>query len=226
MSLRCALRLVALTAAATVLSADPWAATFSRGATSGTQLPKDPAEAMAIFEGNIEEWDKGPVSYLFLPEELEEWKELETNEERREFIQWFWDRRDDDLRNSRNPFKEGFYTRIATGNRRFTEFPRGWKSDRGRVWIILGPPDSAVTDFATDFSNELEIWTYNTYGGILRSASSLGEMQVAFIQGGVGIREIYGGIAPGVWPQYVLRAFNIIKRALIENPSLKRQQRR
>ncbi len=221
MSLRHTFRLVALTAAAAVLSAGPWSATFSRGATSGTQMPTDPAEAMAVFEGgDVEKWANGPVSYLFLREELEEWKELETDEERGEFIQWFWDRRDDDLRDREHPFKEGFYTRVATSNQRFSEFPRGWKSDRGRVWIILGRPDSLTSNRGA----ELEIWTYNTYGGILRSSSNMGEMQVAFIRVGVGNREIYGGIASGVWPPYLLSAFRIVNRALIENPSLKRGQ--
>lgn len=220
MSLRCVFRLVALTATATVLSAGPWAATFSRGATPGMQMPTDPAEAMAVFEGDMEKWNNGPVSYLFLPDELDAWKELETDEERREFIQWFWDRRDDDLRDRQHPFKEGFYTRVATSNQRFSEFPRGWKSDRGRVWIILGRPDALTTNRAA----ELEVWTYNTYGGILRSSSNMGEMQVAFIRVGVGNREIYGGIAPGVWPPYLLSAFNIVNRALIENPSLEREQ--
>ena len=220
MSLRRAFSLVALTAAAAVLSAGPSAATFSRGATSGTQMPTDPEEAMPFFEGDVEEWANGPVSYLFLREELEEWKELETDEERREFIQWFWDRRDDDLRDRQHPFRAGFYTRVATANQRFSGFPRGWRSDRGRVWIILGRPDSLSTDFATD----LEIWTYHTYGGILRSSSSMGEMQVGFIRVGVGNREIYGGIGPGIWPAYLTAAFNIVNRALIENPSLKRGQ--
>jgi len=184
------------------------------------QMPTDPAEAMAVFEGDMEKWNNGPVSYLFLPDELDAWKELDTDEERREFIQWFWDRRDDDLRDRQHPFKEGFYTRVATSNQRFSEFPRGWKSDRGRVWIILGRPDALTTNRAA----ELEVWTYNTYGGILRSSSNMGEMQVAFIRVGVGNREIYGGIAPGVWPPYLLSAFNIVNRALIENPSLEREQ--
>ena len=220
MSLRCAFCLVALTVAATVLSAGVWAAPFSRDATSAMQMPTDPAEAMAVFEGDVEKWADGPVSYLFLREELAEWKDVETDEERGEFIQWFWDRRDDDLRDRQHPFKAGFYTRVATSNQRFSEFPRGWKSDRGRVWIILGRPDALTSNRAGD----LEVWTYNTYGGILRSSSNMGEMQVAFIRVGVGNREIYGGIAPGVWPAYLLSAFTIVNRALIENPSLKRGQ--
>ncbi len=213
-------RLGALSAAAAVLSAGPWAATFSRAATGGAQMPTDPAEAMAVFEGDVENWAKGPVSYLFLPAELEEWKELETDAERQEFIRWFWDRRDDDLRDRQHPFKAGFYTRVATANRRFSWFPRGWKSDRGRVWIIFGRPDNLRTDFAT----ELEIWTYRTYGGILRYSSTMGEMQVGFVRVGVGNREIYGGIGPGIWPPYLLAAFDIVNQALIENPLLERGQ--
>lgn len=219
-SLRRTFSLVALTAAATILAVGPWAATFSLGATSGTQMPKDPTEAMAVFEGDVEKWANGPVSYLFLREELEGWKELETDEERRGFIRWFWDRRDDDLNDNQHPFRESFYTRVATANKRFSEFPRGWKSDRGRVWIILGRPDNRRTDFVT----EHEIWTYRTYGGILRSSADMSEMKVSFIRVRVNSRKIYGGVRPGDWPLYLLRAFDIVNHALIENPSLKRGQ--
>ena len=50
----------------------------------------------------------------------------------------------------------------------------------------------------------------------------MGEMQVAFIRVRVATRKIYGGIAPGAWPFYLLNGFDIVNRALIEDPSLKR----
>ena len=212
--------LAAIISLAVALSAGPSAATPSHRTPGTSQMQTDPAEAMAFFEGDIEDWGDGPVSFIFVREELDEWKDLETDEERSEFIQWFWDRRDDDLRDQRNPFKEGFYTRVATANQRFAGFPRGWRSDRGRVWVILGRPDS----FRTDMATELEVWTYHTYGGILRASSVMGEMQLSFIKASVSTWEIYGRFGPGAWPPYLLNAFNIVNRAVIENPLLERGQ--
>ena len=46
------------------------------------EMPTDPAEAMQFFEENVEDWDKGPASYLFLPDEKEIWRGLENDDER------------------------------------------------------------------------------------------------------------------------------------------------
>ena len=54
--------------------------------------------------------------------------------------------------------------------------------------------------------------------------SSLGEMQVAFVNLGPGTREIYGGVGRGALPQYLYRAFEIVRKAVIVNPTLKRRQ--
>ncbi len=188
-------------------------------ATASAQMPTDPAEAMRVFEENAGKWDSGPVQYLFTGEERDIWKELDNDEERRDFIQWFWDRRDADLRDRQHPFKEGFYTRVATANQRFSGFPRGWRSDRGRVWIILGQPDGMRAG-----GLRTEVWIYNTYGGILKSSNVMGQMEVGFVQVDTAKWEVSGGIGPGAWPPYVLRAFDIVNRELIENPDLEWKQ--
>jgi len=179
------------------------------------QMPTDPAEAMLFFEEDVEDWADGPVEYILLRDEREIWRGLENDDERRDFIAWFWDRRDEELRDRVNPFKEGFYTRVASANKRFAGFPRGWRSDRGRVWVILGRPDSMRPG-----GLRTETWTYYTYGGILKTSSYMGEMSVGFAQVDVANWEVYGGIGPGAWPAYVLSAFEIINHALIVNPSL------
>jgi len=188
-------------------------------AAAAAQLPTEPFEAMQVFEENVGKWNGGPVQYLFTSEEFDIWKELDDDEERRDFIQWFWDRRDDDLRDRQHPFREGFYTRVATANQRFAGFPRGWKSDRGRVWIILGRPDGMRAGGLRS-----ELWSYNTYGGILKTSSYMGEMEVGFVKVDTATWEITGGIGPGAWPPYLLRAFDIVNRALIENPDLEWKQ--
>jgi GWxTD domain-containing protein len=60
---------------------------------------------------------------------------------RREFIDDFWAKRDPDLETEENEFKEEFYRRIEYANQHFKEGPPGWKTDRGRIFIYLGPPD-------------------------------------------------------------------------------------
>jgi len=178
------------------------------------QMPTDPAEAMRFFEGDVSNWANGPVQYLFTEEERTIWRDLD-DDRREDFIRWFWDRRDDDLRDRQNPFKEGFYTRVASANERFSGFPRGWKSDRGQVWIVLGRPDGIRSGGLRS-----EVWIYNTYGGILKSSSFMGQMEVGFLQVDTGKWEIAGGLGPGAWPPYVLNAFRIVNLAVIEDPTL------
>jgi GWxTD domain-containing protein len=66
---------------------------------------------------------------------------LPDKESREEFIQDFWDKRDPDPLSEVNEFKEEFYRRIEYVNKRFIEGIPGWKTDRGRIYIYLGPPD-------------------------------------------------------------------------------------
>ena len=182
------------------------------------QMPTDPATAERIFEADIENFNKGPASYLFLKDEDEIWRDLENDDDRARFIQWFWDRRDDDLRDRQHPMKAGFYTRVAEANRRFRGFPRGWRSDRGRVFIVLGQPNGKRTQMST----ENEIWTYST-GSLLAAFSYLGELQVAFRLVRTSTWEVTGGLGPGIWPEYVLRALQAVNQAQILDPFLEFQ---
>ena len=66
---------------------------------------------------------------------------LPDKESRKEFIQDFWDKRDPDTQTEENEFQDEFYRRIEYVNKRFIEGIPGWKTDRGRIYIYLGPPD-------------------------------------------------------------------------------------
>lgn len=66
---------------------------------------------------------------------------LPDKEFRKEFIEDFWAKRDPDTFTEENEFKEEFYQRIEFANKRFIEGIPGWKTDRGRIYIYLGPPD-------------------------------------------------------------------------------------
>src|SRR6266404_446548 len=63
-----------------------------------------------------------------------------TDEEREQFIEQFWLRRDPTPDTVENEFKEEHYRRIAYANERYASGIPGWKSDRGRIYITFGPP--------------------------------------------------------------------------------------
>lgn len=186
------------------------------GDASGATFPTDAAEALAVYESNIDSWADGPVEYLMLEHERDVWKRMTSVEDKERFIRWFWERRDEDLRSEGNAFREAFYERVAEANRRFRGFPRGWRSDRGRVWVVLGRPDS----IRGHPSLALDIWTYYTTGRERAFASTYGEITIGFRRTGPASHEILGDLAPGVWPHYVLEAFEYTRQAAVTNSDL------
>lgn len=87
------------------------------------------------------EWLNGPVSYIITPEERSAFLHLETNQERENFIEAFWERRNPDPGSPENTYKEEYYRRIAYANEHFSSGIPGWKTDRGRIYLMWGKPD-------------------------------------------------------------------------------------
>ena len=90
-------------------------------------------------------WLKEDVVYIITDEELDVFNGLGTMEEKEQFIEQFWRRRDPDLRTAINEYKEEHYRRIAYANERFPSGMPGWRTDRGRIYIIHGPPDQITS---------------------------------------------------------------------------------
>src|SRR5579862_5027454 len=86
-------------------------------------------------------WLEEEVPYIITDEERSAFLQLQTNEEREQFIEAFWQRRDPTPDTVENEFKEEHYRRIAYANERFASGIPGWRTDRGRTYIIWGPPD-------------------------------------------------------------------------------------
>ncbi len=86
-------------------------------------------------------WLKEEVTYIISDEERVAFLRLSTNEEREQFIEQFWLRRDPSPDTVENEFKEEHYRRIAYANERFASGIPGWKTDRGRIYIAWGPAD-------------------------------------------------------------------------------------
>ena len=86
-------------------------------------------------------WLEEDVVYIITPDERTAFLQLETNEEREQFIEQFWLRRSSNPDLPDNDFKEEHYRRIAYANEHFASGIPGWKTDRGRIYIIWGKPD-------------------------------------------------------------------------------------
>ncbi len=86
-------------------------------------------------------WLNEDVTYIITEEERATFKRLQTDEEREQFIEQFWLRRDPTPDSIENEYKEEHYRRIAYANEHFASGIPGWKTDRGRIYIEYGPPD-------------------------------------------------------------------------------------
>jgi GWxTD domain-containing protein len=91
------------------------------------------------------DWLDKDVTYIITDEERKAFKKLATDDERERFIEEFWRRRDPDPDTDENEFKEEYYERIAYANEHFSSGIPGWKTDRGRIWIMYGKPDETET---------------------------------------------------------------------------------
>jgi GWxTD domain-containing protein len=86
-------------------------------------------------------WLNEDVVWIISDEERAAFKQLSNDEERDNFIEAFWQRRDPTPDTEENEYKEEHYRRIAYANEHFAAGIPGWKSDRGRMYIMYGPAD-------------------------------------------------------------------------------------
>ena len=86
-------------------------------------------------------WLDEDVVYIITDQERAAFKQLSNDEERDNFIEAFWQRRDPTPDTEENEYKEEHYQRIAYANEHFAAGVPGWKTDRGRIYIMYGKPD-------------------------------------------------------------------------------------
>lgn len=87
-------------------------------------------------------WITTDVAYIITKDEKKAFYALKTDEERENFIENFWRRRDPNPDTEENEYREEYYERIAYANEHYTSGIPGWKTDRGRIYIAWGKPDS------------------------------------------------------------------------------------
>src|SRR5260221_10494630 len=114
---------------------------------NGKKKDKGPDKAKKLkklqkeLDTPYKKWLQEEVPYIISDEERAAFLQLQTNEEREQFIEAFWQRRDPTPDTVENEFKEEHYRRIAYANERFASGIPGWRADRGRIYITFGPPD-------------------------------------------------------------------------------------
>jgi GWxTD domain-containing protein len=124
------------------------------------------------------------IRYIITSQEERIFREM-PSEDRGEFITDFWARRDPDPLTPENEFRSVYYTRLAVADKAFRVGIPGWMTDKGRIYILLGPPTDVIKKSAGDPSSEFrknnrelssnlledgtlterptEIWVYNQY---------------------------------------------------------------
>ena len=107
-------------------------------------------------------WLEEEVPYIITEREAEVFAALGSALERDRFIEAFWQKRDPVPGTPENEFRDEHLRRLAHANRelRGEAFTEGWRTDRGRMYIILGPPRSIETFEFHNNLHDTELWFY------------------------------------------------------------------
>ncbi len=114
------------------------------GLSAAVRLQRPDSQAGQHREESLnyyKKWLDQDVLYIITPEERQVFLELSNDDERDNFIEQFWNRRDPDPTTAENEYKLEYYRRILYSNENFSAGLPGWKTDRGRIYITFGPPD-------------------------------------------------------------------------------------
>ena len=109
--------------------------------TNAKQKKRQMKDYSKEIKGPYKKWLDEDVVYIITDEERAAFKQLSNDEERDNFIEAFWQRRDPTPDTEENEYKEEHYQRIAYANEHYAAGVPGWKTDRGRMYIMYGKPD-------------------------------------------------------------------------------------
>jgi GWxTD domain-containing protein len=136
--------------------------TYTRAQTR----PDKPIESNEMSQSSnpaYQRWLDEDVLWIITPQERAAFAHLSSDPERDEFIRQFWIRRDTGSANAgENIARREHYRRIAYSNEHFTAAGMpGWKSDRGRIYILYGPPNSIEAHpVGSPTTEPYEVWHY------------------------------------------------------------------
>jgi GWxTD domain-containing protein len=110
------------------------------------------SETVAALPPYYRDWLVEDVLYIVTPEERCAYLHLVTSAERDQFIKQFWLRRASDPDSLDDDFQGEHYRRIILANEKFGIDIPGWQTDRGRIYILYGPPDEMESHLSTNLS--------------------------------------------------------------------------
>jgi GWxTD domain-containing protein len=149
-------------------------------------------------------WLEEEVIYIIGPREKEVFSKLETDRDRDLFIEAFWKQRDPTPGTPENEAKTEHYERLNYVNHFFgrTTPKPGWRTDRGRMYIILGEPNDIQRFEGRTQIYPSEVWFYQ---GKARLGLPPGFNLVFFQEGGVGEYRLYSPVQDG--PQALMTSY-------------------
>lgn len=146
---------------------------------------------------NHRKWLNEEVFYIITPVEKEVFLKLQSNHHRNLFIEAFWKHRDPTIGTEKNEFRDEHYRRLNYANRRFRGTGRpGWKTDRGKVYIILGEPRDMRIFFGSDAYYPSEAWYYQ---GLTEYGLPLAFHLLFYQKGRIGDSILYDPAFDGPW---------------------------
>ncbi len=109
-------------------------------------------------------WLNQEVNYIIDSQEKKQFLSLTTDEQRDSFIDAFWKIRNPDPNSDINTYKQEHYRRLAYANEHYGSIAAqdGWRTDQGRIYIILGPPKQVMTYPLARNVRPMEVWFYES----------------------------------------------------------------
>jgi GWxTD domain-containing protein len=109
-------------------------------------------------------WVEEDVPYIISTDERKAFLALHTDIERDNFISAFWESRNPTPGANYNTYKEEYYRRLTYVSEHFgsKRYQDGWRTDMGRVYITLGPPQLKQTYHLSAGIRDFELWFYQS----------------------------------------------------------------
>jgi len=163
-------------------------------------LPAHAQDPAGVPNDPYRKWLNEDVRWMITDQERADFKKLSDEKQRDQFIEAFWARRNPVPDALENTFKEEHYRRLAYANQHFAQGIPGWKTDRGRFYVMYGPPDKVIRRLSSSlqpdgirkgrFDSEEWHWTYIEGLGCnvileFEDTCGCGEYRLSARQGGV-----------------------------------------
>jgi len=137
--------------------------------TRGNENSAAASKALIKLPAEYQRWLDHEVRWIISPEERAAFVQLSTRTGRDHFVEAFWQRRSPSASGAKNEFKEQHYRRLAYANEHFAYSVPGGETDRGRIYIVYGPPTASKSGSIRHLngsSKPTELWHYDLIPGL------------------------------------------------------------